>query len=49
MSEKMNSLIEELPKIIESQIKEKVKQKCNHSNSITGGKGKYCLDCEKYV
>ena len=23
--------------------------KCNHSNSITGSKGKYCIDCEKYV
>jgi hypothetical protein len=37
-------------KIEENQVKISIKKKeCNHSNSITGGKGKYCLDCEKYV
>jgi len=25
------------------------KPKCNHSNSITGQNGTYCLDCEHYV
>ena len=24
-------------------------KKCDHSNSITGSKGKYCIDCEMYV
>jgi hypothetical protein len=27
----------------------KPKKVCSHGNSITGNKGKYCLDCEKYV
>jgi hypothetical protein len=27
----------------------KAKVSCDHSNSIIGGKGRYCLDCEKYV
>ncbi len=26
-----------------------VKKKCDHSNSITGQNGKYCLDCEQYI
>lgn len=25
------------------------KYKCNHSNSITGQNGTYCLDCESYI
>lgn len=25
------------------------KPKCDHSNSITGQNGTYCLDCEHYV
>jgi hypothetical protein len=51
---KMKAFLES-PKVLE-QLKEpeRTKQKpikppCNHSNSITGSKGKYCLDCEKYV
>lgn len=24
-------------------------KKCDHSNSITGSKGKYCIDCEMYI
>jgi hypothetical protein len=22
---------------------------CDHSNSIVGSKGRYCIDCERYV
>lgn len=25
------------------------KKVCDHSNSFTGSRGKYCIDCEKYV
>jgi hypothetical protein len=24
-------------------------KRCGHSNHIIGSKGKYCIDCEKYV
>lgn len=24
-------------------------KKCDHSNSISGSKGKYCIDCEMYI
>lgn len=27
----------------------KFKKACDHSNSIKGSKGRYCLDCEMYV
>lgn len=31
------------------RTKQQYKKSCNHSNSITGSKGKYCIDCEMYV
>jgi hypothetical protein len=34
--------------IVEKPIYNNKKQ-CNHSNSITGQNGQYCLDCDKYV
>jgi hypothetical protein len=42
----------ETPANIESDnstIIRKIKPPCDHSNSFTGNKGKYCIDCEKYV
>lgn len=50
---KMKSLIEqpEIPvvDIPEPHRKAYRKPKCDHSNSITGQNGTYCLDCEHYV
>lgn len=31
------------------QVNGKFKKVCDHSNSIKGSKGRYCLDCEMYV
>ena len=33
-------------KIVRKSI---LKKQCDHTNSIIGGKGKYCIDCERYV
>jgi hypothetical protein len=27
----------------------RVIKKCDHSNSIKGSNGRYCIDCEKYI
>ncbi len=41
----------ELPQKSEQQevVKKRIKSSCNHANSFTGSKGKYCIDCERYV
>ena len=53
---KMKSFVEQpeipvvdSPPIEEPQQKTQRKPKCDHSNSITGQNGTYCLDCEHYV
>jgi len=46
---KMKTLVEKLEPEPKPQKPEYIKPKCNHTNSITGQLGKYCLDCEKYV
>lgn len=33
----------------EKVVQTPIKTPCKHTNSFTGGKGKYCIDCEKYV
>jgi hypothetical protein len=39
-----------MKKILELSNKQQIiKTKCNHSNSIIGQNGKYCIDCEKYI
>lgn len=40
---------EQLPETKEITFIPDTKVKCKHENSITGMKGKYCLDCEEYV
>lgn len=54
---KMKALLES-PEIIEMAKEEEKreehfnhyhKKQCNHSNSITGQNGTYCLDCDKYI
>ena len=44
---KMKSIIESPD--VEAKISKPIKKGCNHSNSIVGNKGKYCITCEKYV
>lgn len=49
---KMKDLLEKPEVKIIDAPKEKIYQKpkkCDHSNSITGQNGTYCLDCESYV
>lgn len=47
--QKMKSILEK-PQQTKAQYLEKhIKKMCDHSNSITGQNGTYCLDCEKYV
>jgi hypothetical protein len=49
---KMKSVLEqpEIPVVdIPKPQKAHRKPKCDHSNSITGQNGTYCLDCEHYV
>jgi hypothetical protein len=51
--EKMKSLVSEIPVVDALPIPEPQKAyrkpKCDHSNSISGQNGTYCLDCERYV
>lgn len=44
---KMKMILKE-PKTKQKPIST-VKKHCEHSNSITGNNGKYCIDCECYV
>lgn len=53
---KMKAILEQPQKIYGQEFKRNdnvekisIKKTCNHSNSITGNNGKYCIDCEKYV
>lgn len=48
---KTKSIIEQpQPQInIHSTTTQKRPKSCDHSNSITGQNGTYCLDCEKYL
>jgi hypothetical protein len=46
---KMKAIVEQ-PEIPVVDIPKRYrKPKCDHSNSITGQNGTYCLDCEHYV
>ena len=54
---KMKAVLES-PETLETIKKEEIKEnyskpyqkpKCKHTNSITGSRGTYCLDCEEYV
>jgi len=50
--EKMKNILENPPSSMTGQFKTckfQVKKPCDHSNSIVGQNGKYCIDCEKYV
>lgn len=48
---KMKAIVETpepVKTIVEKPIYNK-KKRCDHSNSITGQNGTYCLDCESYI
>lgn len=51
---RMKALLEAEPEpkiqtLTETSVKYHKPKKCNHSNSITGQNGTYCLDCDKYI
>ena len=49
LRDKLQSRVNDLPQE-KIEVKPKpVKKVCDHSNSIKGSNGRYCLDCEMYV